>query len=201
MYSYVVARDYGFAPNPFFGYCTLATCKPEIRRISGPGDWIIGTGTAQRKRAEFVVYAMQVAESISFNQYWSDARFQSKKPFLRGSKKQAFGDNIYCKPAGAKKWRQLNSHHSYLDGSANQANIDNDTRVDRVLVATRFTYWGGNGPKIPDRFRRPPDSEVRAKRGHRSNFSEDFIEQFLKWISGLGVNGYVGEPLDWERTP
>lgn len=28
-YSYVVARDFGFAPNPFNGFLTLATCKPK----------------------------------------------------------------------------------------------------------------------------------------------------------------------------
>ncbi len=27
-------RDYGFAPNPFHGICTLATCKPVIRRVA-----------------------------------------------------------------------------------------------------------------------------------------------------------------------
>src|SRR5262245_31415483 len=43
LYSYVVARDYGFAPNPFYGFCTLATCKPDIRRTADIGDWIVGT--------------------------------------------------------------------------------------------------------------------------------------------------------------
>ena len=45
IYSYVVARDYGFAPNPFYGCCTLATCKPIIRRMAQVGDWVIGTGS------------------------------------------------------------------------------------------------------------------------------------------------------------
>ena len=31
LYSYVFDHDYGFAPNPFHGVCTLATCKPSIR--------------------------------------------------------------------------------------------------------------------------------------------------------------------------
>ena len=31
-YSYIITRDYGFAPNPFGGVCTLATCKPKIRK-------------------------------------------------------------------------------------------------------------------------------------------------------------------------
>ncbi|WP_225761747.1 hypothetical protein [Acinetobacter sp. Marseille-P8610] len=32
IFSYVVSRDFGFAPNPFFNFCTLATCKPKIRK-------------------------------------------------------------------------------------------------------------------------------------------------------------------------
>ena len=31
-YSYIVARDFGFAPNPFNGVLTLATCKPIVRK-------------------------------------------------------------------------------------------------------------------------------------------------------------------------
>lgn len=38
LFSYVVAREYGFAPNPFFGWCTLATCKPKIRVTAEVGD-------------------------------------------------------------------------------------------------------------------------------------------------------------------
>ena len=28
LYSYVLRKDTGFAPNPYSGYCTLACCKP-----------------------------------------------------------------------------------------------------------------------------------------------------------------------------
>ena len=44
IYSYIVKRDYGFAPNPFYGYCTLATCKPVIRKHAEIGDIIVGIG-------------------------------------------------------------------------------------------------------------------------------------------------------------
>ena len=44
-----MTRDYGFAPNPFFGFCTLANCKPKIRKSANVGDWIIGTGCKTRK--------------------------------------------------------------------------------------------------------------------------------------------------------
>ncbi len=85
LYSYVVARDFGFAPNPFFGTCTLATCKPDIRRSAIVGDWIVGTGSKTRKRHGNLVYVMKVAEKMTFNQYWEDRRFQLKKPNLSGS--------------------------------------------------------------------------------------------------------------------
>ena len=97
LYSYVVARDYGFAPNPFYGSCTLATCKPEIRKHAKVGDWIIGTGSSQSNQDGYLVYAMLVSETLTFNDYWESVRFQQKRSNLRGSKKQAFGDNIYFK--------------------------------------------------------------------------------------------------------
>lgn len=78
VYSYVVARDFGFAPNPFHSWCTLATCKPEIRKTEQVGDWIIGTGSATKSRAGRAVYAMRVAEILTFEQYWKDPRFLRK---------------------------------------------------------------------------------------------------------------------------
>jgi hypothetical protein len=44
LFTYVIARDFGFAPNPFHGVCTLATCKPGIRKSASVGDWILGIG-------------------------------------------------------------------------------------------------------------------------------------------------------------
>ena len=82
LYSYVVARDYGFAPNPFYGTCTLATCKPEIRKHATVGDWIIGTSSSQRNKDGYLVYVMLVSEALTFNKYWESARFRQKRPNL-----------------------------------------------------------------------------------------------------------------------
>lgn len=193
--TYVVARDFGFAPNPFHGYCTLATCKPIIRRVAQPGDWVIGTGSASRKRAGRLVYAMKVAEAVSFDQYWADPRFKAKKPNLYGSKKQAFGDNIYFQqPTG---WHQENSHHSLPDGRPNTANITNDTQTDRVLVATEFVYWGGQGPAIPHALKHI----ICAGRGHRRFADSKDVDAFALWFRTNAGQGYQGEPLDWKRSP
>ena len=69
LYSYVVRYDFGFAPNPFHGFCTLATCKPGIRRTASVGDWVIGTGSADYDLVGRLVYAMKVAEVLDFNAY------------------------------------------------------------------------------------------------------------------------------------
>lgn len=193
--TYVVARDFGFAPNPFHGYCTLCTCKPDIRRLANVGDWIVGTGSAVRKRAGHLVFAMEVAETMTFNEYWSDPRFQRKKPNFRGSKKQAFGDNIYCRDA--EGWHQQNSHHSLKDGTPNVVNIRNDTRTNRVLVATNYVYWGGMGPPVPTKLR----GAVCIGRGHRANFDAALESAFIDWLRRLPERGYQGDPLDWKRSP
>ena len=202
IYSYVVARDYGFAPNPYHGVCTLATCKPRIRKATAVGDWVIGTGSKARKRAGFLVYAMKVEEPLTFDQYWSDERFLLKRPNLHGSKKIAFGDNIYHRKGEGYDWKQLNSHHTLPDGRINKFNLNTDTSVNRVLISRTFTYWGGHGPAVPQQFRDyNGDDIVCAARNHRSNFAPDLVRDFLTWIEPLAHEGFVGEPLDWGRTP
>jgi hypothetical protein len=194
LFSYVVARDFGFAPNPFHRICTLATCKPRIRSVANVGDWVAGTGTAKRKRSGYLVFAMQVDEAITFEEYWTDLRFQRKKPNLRSSKKQAFGDNIYSRSLGGA-WVQADSHHTFEDGSPNPGNVATDTSTNRVLIAHDFVYWGGSGPKIPAQF------DICAKRNHRSDFSQELIDAFVAWCRSGGKHGYVAEPLDWVRSP
>lgn len=203
LHSYVVARDFGFAPNPFFGVCTLATCKPNIRKAAKIGDWVMGTGSKQRKREKNVVYAMRVTGAMTFEEYWVDPRFQRKKPNLRGSKKQAFGDNIYSRDAAIAPWRQADSHHSLNDGSPNPLNVKADTGTNRILVSDDFVYWGGSGPELPARFLDygPAHESVCAGRGHRNIFSPQLVIDFVGWIRSLNEKGYCGEPLDWRRTP
>ena len=197
MYSYVVARDYAFAPNPFHRFCTLATCKPQIRRTAQLDDWIVGTGSKSKGREGHLVFAMRVTEAMSFDEYWRDPRFAVKRPNLQGSAKQAFGDNIYHR-AGDGAWTQENSHHSFHDGSANPENVDHDTEVDRVLISDKFTYWGGKGPEIPACFRGSCGADVcLGRQGHKCNFPETLVDAFLTWIEEVGVVGYAGRPLDW----
>jgi putative DNA base modification enzyme with NMAD domain len=196
LYSYVVARDFGFAPNPFHGFCTLATCKPNIRKSAQPGDWIIGTGSKSHGLDGRLVYAMRVTETLDFDEYWSDERFRAKRPSLHGSVMQAYGDNIYHRD-GRGGWVQENSHHSLKDGSPNQDNVDHDTKTDRVLASNEFTYWGDSGPSIPERFRDWGGLDVCAGRGHRCVFPDDLIRAFTDWLLTVWGPGYRGRPAEW----
>lgn len=85
VFSYIVARDYGFAPNPFYGVLTLATCKPVIRKTASIGDFIIGC--SNKALGNKLIYMAKVSEILTFDQYWNDPRFAKKKPVMNGSLK------------------------------------------------------------------------------------------------------------------
>lgn len=200
LYSYIVARDFGFAPNPFHGVCTLATCKPKIRAGASVGDWIVGTGAKSRyDLAGRLIYAMQVGEVLDFDTYWNDPRYLRKRPNLNGSLKVIYGDNIYRRVG--RKWIQADSHHSLENGRPNKANIEWDTSVDRVLVATKFVYWGNVAPPIPRKFRpfRKTGEDLCCKaRGHRV-FGDGVASAFAGWLDQQGKWGFQGDPLEFAR--
>lgn len=195
LHSYIVAYDSGFAPNPFNGFCSLATCKPEIRQRASLGDWIVGTGSDRQgvRRGGFLVYAMRVSEALSFAEYWNDPRFEKKKPNLYGSYRMACGDNIYC-PINGGGWKQLNSYHSQNDGTAYQKHINRDTSVDRVLISNDFVYFGAEGPPIPVTLKQ--SGVVLSGRGRKKIDNVTIIADFENWLEGLGVKGYQGRPFD-----
>lgn len=196
LYSYVVAYDSGFAPNPFNGFCTLATCKPKIREHANIGDWIIGTGSHRQgvRRGGCLVYAMRVEEALSFQDYWDDPRFLKKRPNLVGSYRMACGDNIYSPKPGGSGWNQLNSYHSRNDGSPYQKHIDRDTSVNRVLVSKDFVYFGAEGPEVPKSLQ---DAGIVLKgRNYKKITDDKKIADFEAWLAKLGVDGYQGRPFD-----
>jgi hypothetical protein len=196
LHSYIVAYDSGFAPNPFNGFCTLATCKPDIRKHAALGDWVIGTGSNREgvRRGGFLVYAMQVREALTFAEYWSDQRFARKKPNLGGSYRMACGDNIYSPNPAEGGWNQLNSFHSQNDGTPFRKHINRDTSVNRVLVSKDFVYFGAEGPEVPEALK--DAGIVRSGRGRLKITDTKKLVAFEDWLNDLGVRGYQGRPFD-----
>lgn len=200
IHSYVVRYDSGFAPNPFYGYCTLATCKPEIRRRAGIGDWIVGSASNNRtiKRGGHLVYAMRVTESLTFDEFALDPRFERKKPFRRGSRKQSCGDNIYYRERPGGAWRQRDSFHSHPNGQINTEHVLRDTGVNRILISEEFVYYGGEGPRIPASLRDKAGRTLCKAGIGQSRFDDPpLLAALERWISDLGKTGLQGAPHEW----
>lgn len=188
MFSYVIPRDYGFAPNPYYGYCTLATCKPRIRKSAEIGDWICAFGSSKSSTKRRLVFVMKVGEIHTFDEYWQDKRFLRKRPVFNRAMYCAYGDNIYHHEDG--EWIQETSHHSNLDGTINYNNLEHDTQTDRVLVSTEFLYFGNNAIEIPNEF----EGLIAIGRNHRIERDENLIRSFIMWLKENYSYGIHGTP-------
>lgn len=200
IYSYTVARDFGFAPNPFMGFCTLACCKPGIRKGAMIGDWIIGVGGVKGGLPGRVIYAMIVEEKLSFKNYWDDPRFQTRKPVIGGTHKKFFGDNIYEWNQEQSRYVQSNSHHSYSDGTTNIGNLIRDTSADYVLISRNYVYFGENAKMPPDYVAKYNGQLFpRRVRNYYKSYSSEFEEQIKEWLLGFEW-GFQGNPSEWRNA-
>ncbi len=181
--SYVVKNDTGFAPNPFWGYCTLAACTPNHMGVRlQKGDWILGHQTVTRGNG--LVYAMQVDEALCFDKYFRDARFKRKKPLFGRTWKEACGDNIYARDSRGR-WRQ---HRSAFHTSPEE--IRKDVKHPVVFVGRQFYYFGDNAPRIPSRLA----DLIQRRQGCSCNHDPDTVRSFIAWLSNRYDEGIHGLP-------
>ncbi|MEQ7871615.1 hypothetical protein V6R97_13260 [Chromohalobacter salexigens] len=193
IHTYIVEHDVGFAPNPFWGACTLANCKPKIRKHADVGDVIVGTGSAKYGKSGCLVYWMKVGQIVTFDQYWEDSAYREKKPNLRGSCMQQYGDNIYYTDANGEVC-QIDSFHSESNGFLSKDNLVRDTSsTNRVLIGGEYLYFGKSAPEIPSEF---IDFVVKGQ-GHKNNFPDSEVRRFLAWLMSFPQRGVVNFPLDW----
>lgn len=201
VYSYLVEHDLGLAPNPFGKYCTLAVCKPEIRKSKklAIGNWVIGTGskalevTTGKKLIGKLIYAMAVEEKINLEDYWNDERFQYKKPIMNGTLVTMFGDNFYHKDEEGK-WIQEDSAHCMLDGTCNPEHFKKDIRGENVLISQHFFYFGNNAPLIPKHLIKVCHSTQGQKK-----LTKELSTEFIDWIHNNFQTGIHGDPLNWSE--
>ena len=199
IYSYLIEHDLGLAPNPFGLYCTLAVCKPEIRKSKKLAleDWVIGTGskaleeTTGRKLTHKLIYAMKVTEKITLEQYWNDPRFQYKKPIMNGTLVTMFGDNFYHKNENGE-WIQEDSAHCKLDGTCHQEHLEKDTGGNNVLISDHFYYFGDNAPMIPDEL-----IEICHTTQGQKKITDQLAIDSVNWIEQNFKPGVNGDPLNW----
>jgi hypothetical protein len=191
LFSYIVTHDTGFSPNPFWGYCTLADCKPAIRRTAQVRDWIVGL--SPKAKGNRVVFAMEVDEILDYARYYHDQRFANKIPdYTKGKVIYKTGDNIY-KPLPNGGFQQLQSIHS--DGEKeNPQTKSYDLGGMNVLIGKMFHYFGGSGPYLPARL-----DELKVGRAHKNRFLQETISDFLKFISSYPC-GIITPPTNWPHV-
>ena len=191
LYSYCLRIDDGAAPNPYWGTCTLAICKPAIRRTAKVGDWIMGNGSKgewdHHDISQSMVYAMRVTKVVSMKDYdvYCRKSLPGKIPSWTNSDFcRKVGDCIYAFDFGAEPTLRRSVHH--------ERNRETDLSGRNVLLSQHFYYFGNRPVALPKNLL----SIIHSTQGHKSHANDPYAEDFVKWVEGQGwqENALLGEP-------
>jgi hypothetical protein len=180
LFSYTIPVDDGAAPNPFRGMCSLAICKPGIRRVATRDDWVAGLGSKNapsRDLSGHLVYAMRVEEVLSLQDYDRSApsRWPHRIPNVQSADlSERLGDCIYDYSSGAPVQRP---------GVHGPANEPTDLSGANVLISRDFYYFGSRAIRLPD-YLLPICHQTH---GHRSNSNAPYLDQFVAWLQNLNL--------------
>lgn len=214
---YRMTHDSGFAPNPFWGYLTLAACTPNhLKADLRVGDFIIGIesiGLAkERKRANLnphieqsLIYIAKVDEVLTLDQYFRDSRFEKKKFKKSRDYKERRGDNVYYIEDRMWKWLRGHGHDNknakffYVDEfdelwkdkklQEEYGVILQDIRGNRVYISKEFLYFGDKGIEFDKQFLTYfPNRGIKYCPEEYKNKLQDYINKLIEEY-GYGVHG------------
>ena len=155
IFTYKLTNDSGCAPNPHFGFCSLAICKPQIREQADVGDIIIGFGSRTLGSQNKIIYIMRVTNKMSYQEYFEFC--QEHYP-----KKISHGDCIYHK-IDDEYVQIANIHH-------NTDCISHDLKSEYVLISNDFRYFGKKAIDVPDELA----SIIPECRNYKSKSNRDY---------------------------
>ena len=169
VFRYVVKHT-GFAPCFNNGICTLACCKPSVRRSAVVGDWILGFAPRSKGDAR-LVYAIRVGEVLDFRSYAQDPRFGQRL------------DNIY-QPDGGGRYCRVAAR----DIHASPREQERDLSGRHVLIADQWWYFQDEGRDL--RFELGEEIAYRlwySGRGHKvSGLRPGDLEALLAILGHAG---------------
>jgi hypothetical protein len=197
LFTYTIPIDDGAAPNPFRGMCSLAICKPGVRRVAEPHDWVVGLGSRNAPSGDLsgcLVYAMRVEEALTLRDYDQQApkRWPHRIPNVNSPDlSERLGDCVYDYS------HRLPSQRPSVHGPGN---IATDLGGLNVLVSRDFYYLGRNVIRLPD-FLLPVCNQTQ---GHRSSSNAPYFGRFVAWLRGLelppGQNGWPDFIVHWNKV-
>lgn len=194
IYSYILRFDDGAAPNPYWGTCTLAICKPAIRRTAQIGDWVLGTGSVnsrcndgvKRNFSQHLVYAMKVTDKMTLAHYndYCQQELTTKIPVPgHDDWRLRMGDCIYFDAGNIDlELRPFSIHDIYQR--------PRDQRGVNVLLSNDFYYFGEKAEPIPGHLL----CLIKKNQGHLKIDDAGLLSQFEEWIRTFEQNKLHGEP-------
>lgn len=198
LFTYTIPVDDGAAPNPFYGMCSLAICKPGIRRVAKVGDWVVGLGAKHtfsgKDLSGHVVYAMCVEQVVSLKEYdflapmhWPHRIPNAESLALH----ERLGDCIYDFSKSKPVQRQ---------GVHNAGNIETDLGGENVLISKDFYYFGTCAIKLPESLLKI----CHQTQGHRSTSNNPYFEEFVTWVRSIKpakgqLYGWPDFMIDWSK--
>ncbi len=174
LFTYCITYDTGAAPNPFWGLCTLAICKPVIRRVANVGDWVCATGSVEDGMENKVIYAMKITQKMTLEEYDDFCREQqqNKIPDWKGNDpKRRVGDCIYY---------FVNGDPHLRDSVHDKSNMSTDLGGIYALLSDDFYYFSREGVSLPERLM----PIVKQGQAHKSDSNDNYKEDFVNWITG-----------------
>ena len=189
LWTYCIPYDDGAAPNPYWGVCTLAICKPAIRRNAQIGDWVVGTGSKHSPIGDvsgMVLYAMHVSQKLTMADYDVLTRrtLTQKVPvWTHQDHRRRVGDSIYDFETNPPTQRLGVHPEGYRP---------TDLSGLGVLLSDRFYYFGDHPQPLPDDLL----PIVRQGQGHQSVMNAPYVDLFTTWLGSLGLklNALRGKP-------
>jgi hypothetical protein len=150
------------------------------------GDWIVGTGSKEFGFDNKVVYAMEVTQKLTMQEYdtYCKEELPGKIPNWRGpTYKERVGDCIYdfdYEPACIRR------------GVHDEDNRPTDTGGKNVLLSDHFYYFGEHPVTLPE-YLWPI---VKQGQAHKSVANQPYYEPFLSWVLDhrYAKNKIVAEP-------
>lgn len=184
LFSYRIRFDAGSAPNPFWGLCTLAICKPVIRRSAEIGDWVVGTGSSKSPIGDIsnkVVYAMRITGKKTMQEYdaFTQAELPKKIPLMTSrDPRRRSGDSIYDYSISPN----VKPYPAQRPGVHDKWCRETDLGGKYVLLSDHFFYFGDQPSALPNELLKI----VKKGPGHKVNFAQQDVDAFIHWIYSLG---------------